>query len=452
METEAESDTKLIAARLGTSVVDIYSYEMSSERTVYLIDTPGFDDTTKSDTEVLSEIAAWLGNAYQNNIGLTGIIYLHRITDVRMQGSAKKNLLMFRQLCGKDALKRVILATTRWDEVSSEDGAKREQELKDRPEFWGWMLEKGSSCYRHNNTEASARDIVHELAKHNSTIATDLQRQLVDEGRTLDQTSAGRELQIELAREREKWAKERREIEQQMESAILQRDQETEDLLREERDRYTQMIQRVESNTNDLRASIDNLLAKREERIAQLKQEMDNQKDSYELKLKDVENNQRRLEEKLEQVMLQRPTETAQGRPEPPSQFEAASNHGTGHNLVEHTYKFYVAAASCGEGCNGCTVPYDRALKKLSGVKTHKMNIENNTWTLTVVAGLGLSYEAVLTALSKMPTTIYSGFEDGQEKTVIAQGHLAVEWQRRPSTPPDERLAYAFWASDWSGE
>lgn len=41
---------------------------MSTDRTVYLIDTPGFDDTKKSDTEVLSEIALWLGDLYKNKI------------------------------------------------------------------------------------------------------------------------------------------------------------------------------------------------------------------------------------------------------------------------------------------------------------------------------------------------------------------------------------------------
>lgn len=33
-------------------------------RVVTLIDTPGFDDTTRSDTDVLSMIAAYLSNAY----------------------------------------------------------------------------------------------------------------------------------------------------------------------------------------------------------------------------------------------------------------------------------------------------------------------------------------------------------------------------------------------------
>ena len=73
---------------------------MSPERTVYLIDTPGFDGTNKNDTEVLSEVATWLADSYQSKIRLHGIIFLHRITDNRLQGSAKRTLAMLRKLCG----------------------------------------------------------------------------------------------------------------------------------------------------------------------------------------------------------------------------------------------------------------------------------------------------------------------------------------------------------------
>ncbi|KAL2833776.1 hypothetical protein BDW59DRAFT_156578 [Aspergillus cavernicola] len=103
--------------------------------------------TVDVDTKVLREIAGWLGASYQSKILLHGIIYLHWITDIRMQVSARKNLILFRQLCGQEALKNIILATTMWDKVAAEEGARREKELIDTPEFWGWMLGKGSTCH-----------------------------------------------------------------------------------------------------------------------------------------------------------------------------------------------------------------------------------------------------------------------------------------------------------------
>lgn len=59
-----------------------------------------------------------------------------------MQGSAKSNILLFRQLCGDNALQKVVLATTMWDVVDGEIGAKRERELVEKKDFWGYMVSK----------------------------------------------------------------------------------------------------------------------------------------------------------------------------------------------------------------------------------------------------------------------------------------------------------------------
>jgi hypothetical protein len=238
---------------LGTTAVDVYAYDISSSKTAFLIDTPGFDDTNRSDTEVLREIAKWLGASYKSKIKLHGIIYLHRITDIRMQGSAKKNFILFGQLCGEEPLKRVILVTTMWDKVPEEEGAKRERELIETRDFWGWMVQKGSSCRRHNNTEDSARDIVSFLSGHEDSITTDLQRQLVDENKSLDETAAGIGLQSELLKEKTKWAQEKKEIEEQMQVAIQEHNREAEEIMREERDRYTRMLKKVEDDRGALR-------------------------------------------------------------------------------------------------------------------------------------------------------------------------------------------------------
>ncbi|KAF4337929.1 hypothetical protein FBEOM_8184 [Fusarium beomiforme] len=257
-----------------TSIVDVYPYEVTADFTVYLIDTPGFDDTGRSDTEVLSEIAAWLTDSYKHEIRLHGIIYLHRISDVRMQGSAKKNLVTFKELCGEDALKKVVLASTMWDIVPLEKATKREGELKNTPEFWGWMLSKGSSIHRYNNTAESAREIILSLAGHNAPIATDLQKQMVDEGKSLDETSAGQGLKAELFKERQKLTKERDGLQVLIKAAKEKHDVDTEEALQEESDRYTVLIKKAEDSARALQISMENLIAKRDLRIAKMTKEM----------------------------------------------------------------------------------------------------------------------------------------------------------------------------------
>lgn len=78
--------------------MSVYHYRYDDTTNVYLVDTPGFDDTNLSNTDVLREIATWLTGSCNNEVKLNGILYLHRITDPRMGGSAKKNLFMFKKL------------------------------------------------------------------------------------------------------------------------------------------------------------------------------------------------------------------------------------------------------------------------------------------------------------------------------------------------------------------
>ncbi|KAJ5794731.1 hypothetical protein N7457_001330, partial [Penicillium paradoxum] len=258
-----------------TAKVDVYAYKLSADRTVYLIDTPGFDDTSKKDTEVLSEIATWLGDSYSSKIKLNGIIYLHRISDRRMQGSARRNLQMFRDLCGDDALKKVILATTMWDIVPTAEGDMREKELKENKDFWGYMLSKGSIALRHDNTSSSARDIVQQLAIHKKPIVTDIQKQLVDQKLPLDQTAAGMGLQSETLKERARWMKERQEFEAELRAAKREQDREREEIMREERDRRAEMIKKADRDMAALRSDMEKLLAQRDEREALLERRME---------------------------------------------------------------------------------------------------------------------------------------------------------------------------------
>ncbi|KAI5997220.1 hypothetical protein F5J12DRAFT_706721, partial [Pisolithus orientalis] len=64
---------------------------------------PGFDNTYRSERDILRTIAGWLGEKYRNEVKLTGIIYTHH----RMSGSICKHLHMLSRLCGDRAVGRV---------------------------------------------------------------------------------------------------------------------------------------------------------------------------------------------------------------------------------------------------------------------------------------------------------------------------------------------------------
>lgn len=250
-----------------TTTVDVYAYEISPEKTVYLIDTPGFDDTNRSDTEVLREIASWLTTSYSNKVLLHGIIYLHRIADVRMQGSAKKNLLMFKKLCGEDALRKVILATTMWDKVSYSEAEKRERELISTPEFWGFMLSKGSTVCRHDNTTASAENIIERFALSNSEVTLALQSQMVNDRLELSETTAGKELKSEISKEKSKFTRELKDVRDQVREAVRIKDKEAERTLKEVKEDYLNRLKRLEEQNARLYVDSNRLHVERTEQL-----------------------------------------------------------------------------------------------------------------------------------------------------------------------------------------
>ncbi|RSL38835.1 hypothetical protein CEP54_016385 [Fusarium duplospermum] len=126
-----------------------------------LLDSPGFNDIYRSETEILNSISSFLSESYSHGFQLSGIIYLHPISNPRMEGSARLSLRMFRKLVGDDSLSNVILSTTHWSRVSSEEGTRREADLQDK--FWKDLLDKGATMMRHTGEHDSALALIDAL-------------------------------------------------------------------------------------------------------------------------------------------------------------------------------------------------------------------------------------------------------------------------------------------------
>ena len=177
---------------------------------VLLIDTPGFDDSGRTDSEILTEISRLLSAQYEEGLSLKGVIYLHRITDIRYAGSSVKTLEIFKKICGKTALKNVLLVTTRWNEVDETLGASREQQLRD--DFWAYMLGNGSTMARFYGDRESAIGKSSQLTSRQS-IVLELQRELVEQSKTLKQTVAGAFVNDDVTEMKAQHEQELREIE-----------------------------------------------------------------------------------------------------------------------------------------------------------------------------------------------------------------------------------------------
>ncbi|KAK0718982.1 P-loop containing nucleoside triphosphate hydrolase protein [Apiosordaria backusii] len=218
-----------------TTDVEDVAFMYNDRLRIHLLDTPGFDDTNKSDVEVLQNISLWLANSLKNGIKLKGIIFLHRISDRRLAGSARRNLGMFKKLCGARAFQSIILATTMWSNVDPAEGAERERQLKDNPEFWGTMCKRGSTVMRYHNSQTSAYGIIDYILSQNpDPVVLEIQDEIVNRGMAVDQTSAAEALNAEIVRERKRHQEELAEMKRQMEEAFKQRDKELQEDFQEE--------------------------------------------------------------------------------------------------------------------------------------------------------------------------------------------------------------------------
>lgn len=128
---------------------------------------------------------------YENGFELSGLLYLHPISENRVESSTLKNLGMFQKLCGKEALRKVILTTTMWSRVEEGTGVARENEL--RRDFWADMVERGSRIARFANTQLSAWSILNSLVSLTPQKMC-IQHELIDLRKQLSDTSAGRHL------------------------------------------------------------------------------------------------------------------------------------------------------------------------------------------------------------------------------------------------------------------
>jgi hypothetical protein len=248
-----------------------------NQKTVHLIDTPGFDDTYKTDSDVLRDLAFWLTASYGNGFKLTGIIYLHPITHTRMSGSAFKNLRTFRKICGKDSMSSVILATTMWCDVTPDAGDVRETDLKNTAEFWGDMIAEGSKVQRHTNDHHSAMNIIAHLVDKNSTTTLALQKEMVEQKLKLDDTEAGKEVDSTMEEDRKRWQERLDETENDMKEAIAANDKKHIEEVAKEQERFSQKINDIEKGREELKRSMEALIQEKEEQHRQEMEELERQ-------------------------------------------------------------------------------------------------------------------------------------------------------------------------------
>lgn len=195
----------------------------------FLIDTPGFDDTHRSDSDILQAIASCLADLYEGlifdgqEIHLSGIIFVHAINEPRMTGAMMTNLKMLHHIVGKNNWKNLTFVTSKWVKEDPNVAANRESELKSDPDFWKGALVAGAKISRFGDSQRSALDVLSRVTA-GGTFVPQLTKEYAIDGIELCKTTAGRAIDEQLAKARDKHEVDLAALRQRLNSARQARD------------------------------------------------------------------------------------------------------------------------------------------------------------------------------------------------------------------------------------
>ncbi|KAF8423557.1 P-loop containing nucleoside triphosphate hydrolase protein [Tirmania nivea] len=207
--------------RSTTQIIASYGAVLDGQPYRFL-DTPGFNDTERSETDILLSLVTWLCDLYRTGVTISGVLYFHRISDERMQGSTLRNLRAFEAICGDASMRNVAFVTTYWDRVSLAVGEERETELKEA--YWMVMIQKGANMARFDGTLEGAKRIVRSLQSREDTVLA-IQREVVIDKRELSKTDVGRIINKELERNQKQLENELHQVQDSLRSVTKMSDE-----------------------------------------------------------------------------------------------------------------------------------------------------------------------------------------------------------------------------------
>ena len=207
---------------------------------------------------------------YSAGVTLAGVIYVHRISDDRFGGVAAKNFRMFRKLCGEKTLKNVVLMTNMWGRVTPQQGADREQQLRD--DYFKAAIEKGVQLCRHTNTLESARAVLRMILE-NQPAVLEIQRELIDEHKDIGQTRAGEELNREIRMAAVRYGNDITELEEEMKRAAEEGDEESREELGEEKRRLQRELEELQKIVKEMKSTFEEAQSEMKERLRRMEEE-----------------------------------------------------------------------------------------------------------------------------------------------------------------------------------
>ena len=213
-----------------------------------------------------------------------------------MEGSSLLNFRAFQRLCGEDNFEHIVLCTTFWDIVDEARGAAREKELRENPEFWAKMIHQGSQVVRIKNY-AQSQEILLQMAQK-STVTLNIQKEMVEERRSLDDTAVGKTVNAQLAQMKAEHEAQLAQAKSDAERAWKMRDEENHKRNQEELRRQKSLEEAQQKMLREQKAEAERLRA----RLEAVEREAELHKQREQKRLDEIKAENTRLEAERERL------------------------------------------------------------------------------------------------------------------------------------------------------
>jgi hypothetical protein len=136
------------------------------------------------------------------------------------------------------------------------------------------MVQRGSKVVRHNGTHTSALNIVYSIIDRRQRVVLDIQTQLIDQHRNLDDTTAAQALQSELLEERRKGQERLAELKEEMKIAMNENDLKWQKQNEADQAEARAAIEKTHAETAALRTNLAKIAKEKDEQFRKMQEEM----------------------------------------------------------------------------------------------------------------------------------------------------------------------------------
>ena len=225
-----------------------------------------------------------------------------------MEGSALLNFRAFQRLCGEDNFEHIVLCTTFWDTVEEITGAAREKELCENPEFWAKMMGQGSRVVRIRDY-AQSKDVLMQMSRK-STVTLDIQKEMVEERRSLDDTAVGKAVNAQMAQMRVEHEARLAKAKLDAEELLRKRDEENKKRQEEQLKHHKTVRDAQQKLYEAQKAEQERLKA----RLQEAEKEAEAQKQAEQKRLEEIQAENKRLAAEKERLLNERARKDAEDK------------------------------------------------------------------------------------------------------------------------------------------